>query len=194
MSGQPIPIEAPPGLEAIVPGYLAMRREELPQMIEMLAVSDFGSLASLAHALKGSGTSYGFPDLTRIGAALEGSAKQRKLKALRTQLAELKDYLDRVELKGNLPDRRSLTQSAPVMEGHSLAALALNPASIATNQLPAKLWAELGAAVRTGRKRAIDELVAQVRDAGNDQVADTLSALADNYEYEALLQLLEEKC
>jgi len=95
---QPILIETPPGLEEIVPGYLAARRGELPGMAALLDASDFKSLAVLGHNLKGSGTSYGFPDLTRIGIAVECSAKQTDTKALSGQLAELKDYLARVEL------------------------------------------------------------------------------------------------
>jgi histidine phosphotransfer protein HptB len=98
----PIRIEMPAGLEEIVPGYLAARREELPGMSALLAASDFKSLAVLAHKLKGSGTSYGFPDLTRIGIALEQSAKQTDARALNGQLADLADYLARVELSVNV--------------------------------------------------------------------------------------------
>jgi CheY-like chemotaxis protein len=94
----PIIIETPLGLEEIVPGYLSARREELPGMLALLAASDFASLAVLAHNLKGSGTSYGFPDLTRIGIALEQSANQTDMGALSAQLSDLKDYLARVEL------------------------------------------------------------------------------------------------
>jgi CheY-like chemotaxis protein len=95
---QPIMIETPVGLEEIVHGYLAARREELPGMTALLAASDFKSLAILGHNLKGSGTSYGFPDLTRIGIALEQSANQTDSGALGAQLTDLKDYLARVEL------------------------------------------------------------------------------------------------
>jgi PAS domain S-box-containing protein len=95
---QPIMIETPAGLEEIVPGYLAARREELLAMTALLAASDFKSLAVLGHNLKGSGTSYGFPDLTRIGMALEQSANQTDSGALGAQLIDLSDYLSRVEL------------------------------------------------------------------------------------------------
>jgi PAS domain S-box-containing protein len=95
---QPIVIETPLGLEEIVPGYLAARREELLGMMALLAASDFKSLAVLGHNLKGSGASYGFADLTRIGIALEQSANQTDTGALGAQLADLKDYLARVEL------------------------------------------------------------------------------------------------
>jgi CheY-like chemotaxis protein len=95
---EPIAIEIPLDLEDIVPGYLVARRMELPVMIELLAVSDFKSLAALGHNLKGTGASYGFPELTRIGTSLERSAKVTDSIAVSKQLAELTNYLDRVEL------------------------------------------------------------------------------------------------
>jgi putative two-component system response regulator len=97
-SPQPMMIETPLRLEEIVPGYLSARREELPGMIGLLAASDFKSLAILGHNLKGSGTSYGFSELTRIGAALEQSAKQTDSGAIGLQLMELTDYLSHVQL------------------------------------------------------------------------------------------------
>jgi PAS domain S-box-containing protein len=93
-----IGIEMPPGLEEIVPGYLAARREEIPEMIKLLAASAFERLAVLGHNMKGTGGSYGFPELTRMGAALEQSAKQPDPGALSIQLTELKDYLGQVQL------------------------------------------------------------------------------------------------
>jgi HPt (histidine-containing phosphotransfer) domain-containing protein len=64
----------------------------------LLAASAFERLAVMSHNIKGSGGSYGFPELTRMGAALEHSAKQMDPGSLSTQLTELKDYLGRVEL------------------------------------------------------------------------------------------------
>jgi CheY-like chemotaxis protein/HPt (histidine-containing phosphotransfer) domain-containing protein len=95
---QSIEIEITPGLEDIVPGYLAARRAELPRLTELLAASSFQQLAFLAHNMKGTGSSYGFPALTKIGAILEQSAKQKDASALNTQLTELGDYLGRVQL------------------------------------------------------------------------------------------------
>jgi two-component system sensor histidine kinase/response regulator len=95
---EPIPIEAPPGLEHIVPGYLARRRKEFPEMLELLAASDFSRLASLSHNLKGTGEGYGFVELARLGATLEQFAEQEDTIALRSQMIELGDYLDKVQL------------------------------------------------------------------------------------------------
>ena len=94
---EPIRTEIPPGLEHVVPGYLAGRRKEVFEMYELLAASDFARLATLGHNLKGSGGGYGFPALTHLGAALEELAKQRDGLALRTQLTKLSRYLEMVQ-------------------------------------------------------------------------------------------------
>lgn len=87
-----------PGLEQITPGYLAARQEEVPALIALLAASDFERLAHLAHKIKGTGASYGFVDLSRIGAALEVAAKRRDRCDAGDQLTELNDYLVHVQI------------------------------------------------------------------------------------------------
>jgi HPt (histidine-containing phosphotransfer) domain-containing protein len=88
----------PAGLEEIVPGYLAARREELPEMMALLAADGFERLAGMAHNIKGTGGAYGFPELTRMGGGLEHSAKRADLGILSLQLDELKEYLGKVQL------------------------------------------------------------------------------------------------
>jgi PAS domain S-box-containing protein len=95
---QSIRIEMPAGLEEIVPGYLAARREEISEMMALLAASGFERLAVMAHNLKGTGSSYGLPELTRMGAGVLNSAKVADTEALGAQLGELKEYLSRVRL------------------------------------------------------------------------------------------------
>jgi CheY-like chemotaxis protein/anti-sigma regulatory factor (Ser/Thr protein kinase) len=95
---EPILIDIPPGLESIVPPYLASRRKEVNDMVELLAIPDFARLTRLGHNLKGSGGGYGFPELTRLGAAVEHLAKEKDGEGIRTTLTELSTYLDRVQL------------------------------------------------------------------------------------------------
>ncbi len=85
-----------PDLAQMVPGYLANRREDLREMPALLAASDFERLAVLGHNIKGSGGAYGFPEISRIGAALEHSAKRADAQGAGAQLAELEDYLSRI--------------------------------------------------------------------------------------------------
>jgi hypothetical protein len=50
--------------------------------------------------MKGTGRSYGFPDLTEIGASLERSAKHRDKDAIDKQLLRLSNYLESVRVPG----------------------------------------------------------------------------------------------
>jgi CheY-like chemotaxis protein/HPt (histidine-containing phosphotransfer) domain-containing protein len=93
-----ITVAVPPGFEELLPGYLAARRQDVPEMLRLLAASDFDHLCILAHNMKGSGASYGFSGLTDLGAAMEQAAKQRDNTALNRHLAELRQYLDRVQV------------------------------------------------------------------------------------------------
>ena len=92
----PILIEAPEGLEELVPDFLAARRKELPRLQELAYQREFESIRILAHNLKGNGAAYGFTQLTEIGAAMERSAKESSADLIGRQLEELSDYLARV--------------------------------------------------------------------------------------------------
>lgn len=112
-----ITIDMPQGLENIMHAYLAWRREEVPELIALLAASDFERLAKLSHNIKGTGTSYGLPDLSRIGADLELAAKQRDAAAAGAQLTQLDYYLQHLRIL-NPPVR--LDEHIPEVSDRSL--------------------------------------------------------------------------
>jgi CheY-like chemotaxis protein len=101
-SDGPILVEAPPEVEELVPEYLAERKSEVALLRQLMAKSDFESIRILAHNLKGNGRSFGFPELTIIGAAMETSARESGGAALSSQVEELANYLDRVQLRPGL--------------------------------------------------------------------------------------------
>lgn len=78
----------------LLPEYLAARRQELPKMTELLAASDFERLRILGHNLKGSGGSFGIPELSKIGAALERSAEEGDAPAFSRELGRLREFLE----------------------------------------------------------------------------------------------------
>lgn len=96
-TGGRIQIHIPEGLEELVPAYLDSRKRELPLLTEYLAAEDFEHVRVLAHNLKGTGTSYGFDELTVLGTALEKSAKHGDSAALKQQVTALEEYLNNVE-------------------------------------------------------------------------------------------------
>jgi HPt (histidine-containing phosphotransfer) domain-containing protein len=95
---QSIRIEVPPGLAEIVPGYLAARRKELPEMMALLAASGFRAARRLAHNIKGTGGSYGFPELTTNGRCTGAFRETMDAEALSVQLTELNGYLGLVQV------------------------------------------------------------------------------------------------
>jgi PAS domain S-box-containing protein len=61
-------------------------------------------------------------------------------------------------------------------------------------QLPPELIEELRAATLSGSKRRLDRLIVQVRESVDAGSADALQLLADRYQYDALIGLLEGVC
>ncbi len=98
--GAHVQVDVPEGLEALAPRYLTARRKELPEIVALLAASDYEQICSRGHNMKGTGRSYGFPDLTEIGASLERSAKHRDKDAIDKQLMRLSNYLESVRVPG----------------------------------------------------------------------------------------------
>jgi HPt (histidine-containing phosphotransfer) domain-containing protein len=66
--------------------------------VDALDRSDFETVESLGHGMKGAGGSYGFQAITDIGAALEQAAQSVDNDASRKWVNELTSYLDRVEV------------------------------------------------------------------------------------------------
>lgn len=84
----------------LAPGYLANRRKDLATLRDTLARRDFEVLYALGHKMKGSGGGYGFERITGIGGDLESAAKAQDAQAVERVIAELQDYLNRVEIAG----------------------------------------------------------------------------------------------
>jgi signal transduction histidine kinase len=93
-----ISVTITPGLEDLAPGYLARRRSQISELMSLANAADFEAVRALAHDLKGSGSSFGFPELTRMGADLEAVARLTDQNALVHEILRLGAYLSRVEL------------------------------------------------------------------------------------------------
>ncbi len=87
-----------PKLAARIPAFLKNRRQDVIMMLDSLARGEFETVQRLGHSMKGSGASFGFQDITDIGAALEQEAGSADADASRKWVSELSMCLDRVEL------------------------------------------------------------------------------------------------
>jgi len=85
-----------PGIERLVPGYLACRSEDGSRSRRPRNHSRAG------HHLRGSGTAYGFAAISQIGRSLESAARRQAADEVRRQIAALADYLARVRVGGSI--------------------------------------------------------------------------------------------
>ncbi len=69
------PRSIPSAIEALRPAFLANRTLDLVKMRTALAVHDFASIQAIGHNCKGTGSGYGYPDISTIGSSIEQAAK-----------------------------------------------------------------------------------------------------------------------
>ena len=94
-SAEPV-AAAPPkvsGIAALRPRYLANRRNDIQNMRQALQKGDFDGIGRIAHDCKGTGTGYGFPEITALGKALEAAAKENDPAEVAARLEEFADHV-----------------------------------------------------------------------------------------------------
>ena len=88
-----VAMDIPQGLEKLARRYISTRLQELPVFENLLGRSEFDEIRRLSHNLKGTGTSYGFPDITRLAAAMERASKEQDATSIAEQLLSLSIYV-----------------------------------------------------------------------------------------------------
>jgi CheY-like chemotaxis protein/HPt (histidine-containing phosphotransfer) domain-containing protein/anti-sigma regulatory factor (Ser/Thr protein kinase) len=91
-------LRANPKFADLIPGFLQNRRQDVIAMLDALNRSDFATVESLGHGMRGAGGMFGFQAISDIGAALEQAAESADPDASRKWVGELSMYLDRVEI------------------------------------------------------------------------------------------------
>jgi PAS domain S-box-containing protein len=97
LSGK-IRITPPEGVEDLVPSYLARVRRDMNEILAGGDSTDCKLALRLGHQFKGEGEGYGFPEITRTGAAVELAAMAADENEIRNQILALSTYLGRVEI------------------------------------------------------------------------------------------------
>lgn len=99
MTSAKILIHVDPDLLELAEPYLAKRKEEISVLETSLQAGDHKAVQSLAHKMKGVAASYGFEELSRLGAELETAAKISNAEQMAQTLRQIRDYLSRVEIQ-----------------------------------------------------------------------------------------------
>jgi len=85
-------------LRELIPGYLENRRRDITAIREALKGSDYETIRSLGHKMKGSGGGYGFDAITELGHDLEAAAKSEHAEEISRLNDALASYLERLEV------------------------------------------------------------------------------------------------
>jgi CheY-like chemotaxis protein/nitrogen-specific signal transduction histidine kinase len=101
---------------------------------------------------------------------------------------------DQNELLEKIQVHLHLAYEYEEISGNESAAEAAALSSERLAQLPREFIDQLHNATLCGDKSLMDELILQAQKTGHVEAADAFEKLADNYEFDALTQLLEEAC
>jgi len=94
-----IVIDVPDDLpRELVAQYLDSCREDLVRLHAALSANDYGRARRLGHQMKGTGSPYGFADVTLIGSAIEQAAAHSGAIELASQIQLLETYLNLVDI------------------------------------------------------------------------------------------------
>jgi CheY-like chemotaxis protein len=92
-----VPVES--WLKPIVGGYLENRRGDVVKLRAAVDSGDFATIRTLGHQMAGTGGSYGFEPITKIGGVLEESALASNADRIRTNIEDLDRYLSAVRVE-----------------------------------------------------------------------------------------------
>jgi CheY-like chemotaxis protein len=90
------PVSLDPKFADLVPAFLENRRKDAAAILMALDRRDFEVVRSLAHGMRGAGSSFGFPPITHIGTRLEEAAANQHAVLARELLGQLDAYLETV--------------------------------------------------------------------------------------------------
>lgn len=83
--------------EAVVK-YMQRRKTDIENCRAALKSGNLSVLESVGHQLKGNGITFGFPEISSIGEALETAAKQHNAEAASQQLDALANVVEKSSL------------------------------------------------------------------------------------------------
>ncbi|TIH13766.1 Hpt domain-containing protein [Marinifilum sp. JC120] len=86
-------------LEAIMGRYLEIRQKELAELEEAVAQKNFEIIRLLGHRLKGTGSSYGLDELTRLGTLIEDKAMDNDMSKVPEFTAEIRHFLNHIDIE-----------------------------------------------------------------------------------------------
>ncbi|CCO23377.1 Hpt domain-containing protein [Maridesulfovibrio hydrothermalis] len=94
-----IVIKVDEDLEDIMPRYLEIRKKELIELEQAVKSKDFDQIRMLGHKLKGTGSAYGFDELSILGTLIEDKACENDIEGIPEFASKVRRFLDNLEIE-----------------------------------------------------------------------------------------------
>jgi HPt (histidine-containing phosphotransfer) domain-containing protein len=91
-------IEVDADLTDLIPLFLQSREEDLQGLQNGLDAKNFDALRMIGHSMRGSGSSYGFDAVSKIGEVIEAAALAHDSAVIEKQRQVLQMYLTQIEI------------------------------------------------------------------------------------------------
>ncbi|WP_432734672.1 Hpt domain-containing protein [Maridesulfovibrio sp. FT414] len=93
-----IVVQVDEDLQEIMPRYLEIRQRELLELEQAVSEQNFDQIRMLGHKLKGTGSAYGFDELSRLGMLIEDKAVEKDMSDVPMFTSKVRHYLDNLEI------------------------------------------------------------------------------------------------
>lgn len=80
-------------LKPLIPKFMKSRKLDIDKLVTALERKDLGTIASIAHKIKGNAGSFGFDEFGRLAQALERDVKTGNYPKMEALITTMKDYI-----------------------------------------------------------------------------------------------------
>ena len=91
-------IRVKPDMRQLIGIFLENKQKDIQNVKDCLLKNDYETIHTIGHRMKGAGTGYGAPEITRLGAELDHAARLKSNEKIRQIIEELSHYLEEVEV------------------------------------------------------------------------------------------------
>lgn len=92
-------INVNPKIKDLIPDYLNNRKRNVTTIRMCLKNSDFKTIETIGHRMRGLGRTYGFAGISDIGTSIEKAALNEDKAAIEEMCKHLLAYLDNIDLQ-----------------------------------------------------------------------------------------------
>jgi|GEM_PF-2689981 len=94
--GEKSVVEIDSDIAELVPGFLNNRKKDAEKISELIAEGKFSEIRIIGHSMAGSAGAYGFPEIGKMGRAIETAALASRTEDIKSANSKLSEYLSAV--------------------------------------------------------------------------------------------------